>query len=1117
MDKLVRMLSIGLCALPLAAQSINGSIVGTVRDPQQGLIAGASITAENIATGRLMRVVTDQTGDYSAFPLVPGRYRVHAEASGFQSKTVSDVVVDLDSRVRVDFALALGTVQDAVTVESTAGAFLQTDSSVVESVVENKQIIDLPLNGRNINQLVFLTPGTAENFANQGLGDFSADGNRPWGNTFFIDGIANRDEARGQSGFGLSLDAVQEFKVKKSNATAEFGGGGSTVALAVKSGTNQFHGSAYEYNRSKLGEARSFFNPSNELPPFLRNQFGASLGGPIRRNRTFFFANYEGSRVTSSESVLCSVPTAEMRAGDFRGVLDTAGKPLTLRVPQPLPFTLSPGRPLFTQPNVINPFYLADSASNPNRANVRIAKAVLEYLALPTLPGQASNYSASPTNRPDKDQITAKLDHRLNDAHTISLRTTLAPSTSTISNDVSPSLGATSAPFDTNSLASLTSIIRPTLINEFRFGWQQHRQESAPTPPRNLVKEFGIPEPIPLPDEKAKLNRIPVFSFMGNGRFNRVQYTNVTPYAAVGGDSVPALNMTTTANVAETLTWQKNRHEIKAGFQLRRLYYDTSTVAAPRGAIAFNGRANALSSGYSIADFLLGLPATTQFQLFPHTSEMSIWEHAAFLQDDWRVSDRLTLNLGVRWEVRHPATEPGAQLSSFDLALGKIVVASPGGKTSNRAYPLLLDKFANLIETATQAGWNENGLLNTDWNDWAPRVGFALRLDSAGRTVARGSYGIFYSFAPYLQLSSLATQVPFSLTSQVSTKATDLLTNQNPFRALVSGKPVMQSVSPNLRDTYNQQWNFTLERAIFRESLVSAAYVGNRGVHLFGRTNSNTGSGMFPAFGDIMLMNSESNSIYHSLQMEFRRRYSRGLFYQLNWTWAKALDDVSLATGTTNVDVVSLNRRLNRADSDFTRRHVIRGNAVYDLPFGRRGKIGNSWPAAVDALLGGWSLGSIVSFTTGQFATPGVTGGIYEGRPDRVQGVPISLSDADRTRLAAETGDASYLDPTKRWFNPFAFQPVDVSAGRIGNAGRNVIVGPNFFNADAMLTKKFQLPGLPERVGMTLRIETFNIFNHTNFAVRQSLTTTINSVNVGSFTDAAGSPRQFQFALRIAF
>jgi len=330
-------------------------------------------------------------------------------------------------------------------------------------------------------------------------------------------------------------------------------------------------------------------------------------------------------------------------------------------------------------------------------------------------------------------------------------------------------------------------------------------------------------------------------------------------------------------------------------------------------------------------------------------------------------------------------------------------------------------------------------------------------------------------------------------------------------------------VNRNSKDNSNQQWNLTLERAVLRESTASLSYVGNRGVHLLGRNNINVLTPKaYPTFGNITLIDFVFNSSYDAMQAEFRRRYSRGFFYQFNWTWAKSIDNVSQGVGDGDLNVLALDRRLNRADSDFVRRHTVRANALYEFPVGKKHHLGANWHPVLDALAGGWSLGGIATFNTGQFATPTVQGTTFLSRPDRVLGVPINLSDADRKRLAQETGSSSYLDPAKRWFNPNAFAIVPTgTAARLGNAGRNIIVGPSFFGTDVALSKRFHPPNLPERATVSVRAEAFNILNHPNFGVGRpsdaALNAVINTNNVGAFTRTLNNPRQFQFSVRLDF
>ena len=1104
------LLSFALIAAPLCAQSTSGTITGTVRDSQSAVIQGAHVTVTNPERGWEAKATTDMAGEYTVYPIPQGRYKVTIEAGGFQRKTVDEVQVDLDSRVRVDVALSVAAIQQSVTVEAIAPE-VQRDSAVMESVVENRQILDLPLDGRNILDLAYLSAGAMQNQTNAGLGDFATNGNRPNGNMFVVDGVSNRDEIRGQSGFSVSIDAVQEFKLKSSNSTAEYGGAGAQMALVVKSGTNQIHGSLFEFNRSTLLQARSFFSRTNDLPPFQRNQFGGSVGGPIRRNRTFFFVNYEGQLLNTSVQGLFSVPTAAMRQGDFTGVHDASGRLMTLATPTALPWTPVAGQPIYTSPNVINPFYLSNSPSNPNRTNALFAQAILSYYELPNSPSDLNNFASARPNSTSGPQVTARIDHQLTNANSLSVRSTISRVAQVNGSQAAYQMLDNYALDATNGVAALTSVIRSNLVSEFRFGWNFQTEDDAVAPARDLITELGIKQPVQLPASPL-LNRIPTINFAGAGAFFGMGYrTNIA------GDGAPTTFENASYSFSEAVTWQKGKHELKGGYQYRYIPVNYLWIGYPRGLITYNGRTAAMSTGYSVADMLLGLPATSNLTLFPPEAHLRSSEQDAFFQDNWRITPRLTLNLGIRWEARRPASDASGQTSTFDAALGKIVVASPGGQMNSNIYPALYNAYQSLIITATQAGWDPKRLLPTNWKDFAPRVGFAYSLDSRSDFVLRGAYGIFYSYPPYF-VAQNSTSIPFGGSSATTSSVTTLLSNDNPFRVGIAARPTLTGLDHNFHDAYNQQWNLTLERVLFRQTTASLSYVGNKGVHLMGQENINPGNLVYTQFGAINEYSSTYDSTYNAMQFEVRQRYARGFSYQFNWTWAKSIDDLGGAVGNAAEDasVRALNRRLNRADSDFTQRHVVRANALWQMPFGGSHGSGASWHPAVKALLGQWSLSGMFQWNTGLFCTPQVQGTTYNGRPDIVPGVSWRLSGADRQAMAQKTGDASWLDPSLRWFNPLAFATVAVDQGRTGNAGRNTIVGPPLLNFNSVLSKRFHIPRLPERMMGTVRVETFNVFNHVNFFAR-SLSLYINTATAGAFSQITGSPRQMQFGFRMDF
>ena len=1093
-----------LPAMPLAAQSTAGSISGSVQDPHAAPVHGAQVVISDSSRGWQARATTDDKGFYSFFPVTQGQYLLTIDAPGFQRRSFAAVQVDLDSRVRVDAELSVSSIEQTVTVQALAPQ-VQRESAAMESVIENQQILDLPLDGRNVLDLAYLSAGALKNVTNAGLGDFASNGNRPNGNTYLVDGVSARDEIRGQSGFSLSVDAVQQFKLKNSNATAEYGGAGTQMAIVVKSGTNQWHGSLFEFNRSNMGQARSFFSRTNDLPPFLRNQFGGSVGGPILRNKTFFFFNYEAQRLEGSAQGLFTVPTAAMKTGDFRGVHDATGKLMTLTTPTAMAWKPVSGQPIYSSTNVVNPFYLADSPQNPNRVNAQFAAAMLSYYELPNSAGDLNNFASARPTSTNGPQYTARIDHQLNQYNSLSFRNTISRLTQQQGTQAAYRLVGNMAREATNGVASLTSVLRSNLVNEFRFGWNFQKEDESVDPARDLISELGIKQPVALPDSPL-LKRLPTMTFTGAGAFFGMGYrTNI------GGDATPQIFENGSYTLADSITWQKGRHELKGGFQYRRVPVNYVQIGYPRGLLTYNGRTAAMSTGYSAADLLLGLPASSTLTLFPPEAHIRVEEYAGFFQDNFKVNSRLTVNLGLRWEARRPPYDTNGQTSAFDPAQGKIVVASPGGTAAPPAYPTLYNAYKDLIVTATSVGWDEKRLLRTNWKNYGPRIGFAYLLDSRSDFVVRSAYGIFYSYAP-LFVAENSTSIPFGGTSGANSTVADPLSNDNPFRAGVTAKPALTALDYNFHDAYNQQWNLTLERMLFRQATVSLSYVGNKGTHLMGQQQLNAGNLVYPRFGGINEYISNFDSNYHAMQFELRQRYSRGFSYQFNWTWAKSLDDLGGAVGNAAEDnsIRSLNLRLNRANSDFVQRHVVRGNVLWQTAFGKK------WNPAARALLADWSVGAIAQWSTGVFATPLVQGSTFNGRPDVVPGVSWQLSDADRQSLAQKTGDPSYLDRSLRWFNPLAFAPVAVDQGRLGTSGRNVIVGPSLYNVDASISKRFHVPGLPERFWGTVRFETFNVLNHVNFFAR-SLNLNINTATAGAFSQMTGNPRQMQMGFRLDF
>lgn len=584
-----------------------------------------------------------------------------------------------------------------------------------------------------------------------------------------------------------------------------------------------------------------------------------------------------------------------------------------------------------------------------------------------------------------------------------------------------------------------------------------------------------------------------------------------------------------TYNVSDALTHSTGRHTFKAGFELRRIHLPSLQQSNASGRISFSGSAtSANSSGYTFSDFLMGLPSSTQEVPVKEPILLKQTEIASFIQDDWRVSRRLTFSLGLRHELFLNPYEERNRLAMFDASRGAIVVASDNGKLPvNEFLPAVVAKLTDAegewrfpLLSDKEAGFNPRRLIDTQYDHWGPRFGFVYQADSAGKTIVRGGYGIFFTRYPiqYL-LQTVAVNPPFAGLfnySQRIQNGVPALTLEAPFTASGSASVSPAGLQKDFTLPDNQQWNLTVEREIGWGTALSLGYVGNKGTHLFRSINANA-SYLDRATGQVVrryrdtfgtttinFRQTNGNSIYNAMQMEVRRRGRKGLMFQGNWTWAKGIDDVGSTVQASLLDIENLGR--DRADSDYVRRHVIKLNTTYDLPFGPGKAILSSAPRWLNHVVGGWRLSGIWQYTTGMRFTPSfaTSGGLSNSRPDVVYGVKANLPRSERT--------------PSRWFNPEAFAQVpavDPVTGlpRFGNAGRNILIGPGLNVVDASLAKSF--PVFHEGHRITFRLEAFNAFNHANYDFPESNISNTNTV--ATINQIVKPMRQVQFALRYDF
>jgi hypothetical protein len=1072
-----------LLALPLYGQVDTGSITGIVRDSSGVVIPTASVTIANAATNYRVQLTTNAEGLYVSPPLPAGRYRVEATHPGFRT-SAKELPLAVGERPAVDLTLEVGTVSDSVTVESVAPV-LQTENTTLSTVRSEKELESLPINGRDFAELVRYTPGavpgqaTKQNLAlSQQRGNVSneVNGSAFGDNNFMVDGLQNNNN---HQGWGLinypELDAIDQYSIETSVPDARFGRSGATVNVTYKSGTDHFHGDAFDYLRNSDMDARNFF-ATGAKPLLRRNDFGGVVGGPVggKTTHTFFFVSYEGQRTAQGLTFLSTVPTQAMRTGDFSALL-TASKPLVIY--NPLTTQANPnGSGVIRSPfpgNVI-PASLINSA----------AEKLINLYPSPNLPGLASNYLLNPLNTTNIDQGSAKIDHDFGDASRLFFRFTRSDSdlvnARALGPQATPFLGVTIPVFQ--GVLSFTKIITPHVINQARFGLSREAIRSQELGVTNTAQQFGIPN------------------------VNVDQLTQGLPIiTATGFTAIGAMNNNPAIIVSQNTQWGDNldavigSHNLKSGFDVVFRQANVYQSSASRGEFDFttiytNNPASSAAAGSGAADLLLGKAQTISLNGLQGTRGLRRSDWAWFVQDDWKLSPKLTINLGLRYELPlgYPNTEVANRMEQFDLSTGMPVPINQG-------------KFP----------WKSG--VPTDRNAWAPRAGLAYRFDK--RTVVRAAYGIYYSLIPIPLGTTLASNPPLFLNTVVSNNQNDFgdarsLTD-GPLRTQVLNAPGQTYVGLplNFRIPYVQQWNVAVQREIPGQQQLTVAYVGTKGTRLtpnesgqLAGVNVNQavpGTGAvnsrrpFPNDGPVSIYESDFDSLYHALQVTLAKRWSSSLQYQLAYTYSHMIDNEDV----TNLPVFNLSGA--RGNSDYDVRHQFRGTFEYELPVGHGKRFLTNSPGFVNAALGGWEVNGTVSLYTG---------------------LPFSVLAGSNTLNIGETTYANrigngILPSDKRtlqeWFDLAAF--ANPGFQQWGNAGRNILRGPGTKELDASLFKNF---AIREGWRLQFRAEFFNVTNTPQFNTPSN---TIGSPSSGQITSAGSdltlqrTERQIQLALKFLF
>ncbi len=1117
------------CAIFASAQSDTGQISGTVTDPSGAVVAGATVSVTNVGKDRTVTVQTGGAGEFSVPALNPGHYKIDVKAANFKSVT-QEVDLQVGQVLPLDFSLPPGSTTETVEVSS-APPQVATDSSDLGAVIQGRQVIDLPINARNFTTLATLVPGVTRGnntngdatgasgnaetyrYNSSGGASLAVNGLRPQANNFLLDGFDNNESLVNTIIFFSAPDAIQEFRVETNVAPAEFGrAGGGVINTAIKSGTNEIHGTVYEFFRNSALDANVWTTAQNpKKNPFHQNQFGGSAGAPIIKNKLFIFGDYQGFRSSFPLSTdYASVPTLAERNSGFTNFSDTLSSGILIY--NPVTHTPFPGN-IITTPlnpaavNYLNAYPVPNCNNNVN----------------PNCHFITQNYAVTRTSTQTINDFDIRGDWNIAPKDSAFFRYSYGSDNLTTSSrlpDLPAGFGSGTNPTKPwSAVMEETHLFTPNLINEFRFGYI-HTQFGY-TPPFDNVP---LSANLGIVNANVNANGQPDPQLGGGaligGFNNQLEYT---------GDYGPYLVPQNTWQEADNLSWVKGKHTMKFGVNVLRRQVNFFRPLTGKGFFNLLGNgttdngpqkadgSNVPMSGYEITDLLIGF--TNNYQVGPvlGDSETRNWEAGFYGQDQWRVTRRLTLNLGLRWDLLTWPVEKFNRQANFDINTGQILLAGVDG--------------------------NSRSFIPVSYHNFAPRIGFAYDLTGDGTTKISGGYGIFYFVDRGGISNQLAQNPPYSgqvsygynngyritftgqaapgtqtangicLTSCNAAGATGALPSKGPIQVNLND-PTNVAISiatlPTNETPSVQEWNLQFERQITPTTVLSLAYVGDKGTHLttyynYNRQayNSPTCTVNFPGLGCSSPINTQAtigNSSYNALQASLNRRFTNGLQFGASYTWSHAIDDspgafdTYTANGGSPVNYLDLAAEHANSNLDTRNRFVL--NGLYELPFGHGEHYGAHWNGVTNAFLGGWQTNLIFIASSGtpfdviEPANPTV-------RPDLV-GNPY--------------GGLAPL----YYFNPAAFAAVPSNSSgvalRAGDFGRNTLVGPGLTNVDFSTFKNFKFG---ERVVTQFRAEFYNLLNHPEFVQPDY---NFSDGNFGKLTSTRlNSQRQIQFALKVNF
>lgn len=1114
--------TIFLTAICANAQSETATLLGTVRDANAAVLQGSNVTLKNLATGTSSTTTTDANGDYQLVNVKIGVYQITVDASGFNKTVAENIGLTVNARQRVDLTMQVASADATVTVTD-AAQLLESDSSDRGQVIQRQQIVALPLNGRSYANLALLSPGVRESSTNSSIGGggreaaFNVNGLRATVNNFLLDGVDNNAYGTSNQSFSsqvvqVSPDAIAEFKVQTNTYSAEFGrSGGAVINATYRTGSNQFHGSAWEFHRNTALNAVGFFKPAGGVkPPLIRNQFGFTFGGPIIKDKTFFFGDYEGFRQIQKNLVFSALPSLAQRQGIFEVIV--GGVPTPVAVRNPITGVV--------YANGIVP--LADMTP--------FARRVLSELPNPNVAGasnlrgpQGNNYSELVQNKQFNDKYNVRIDHKFSEAASIFGRWSNRNSEAFEGPNIPGPSGSNQNGFVDiiNKQLALggTYAFKNASVLDLRFSWSKIDAGKRPplTGGPSMFELYGITG---LPTDPVVTGGLTTQTIGGISQLGR-QATN------------PQYQNPTNYNLRLNYTFLAGRHSIKTGYEYLTVSTDVQDTNPLMGLDTYSGQYSkplpppgspALPGNniYNLADFMFGL--RSQYELATLTvAEMQQRFHYAYIQDDIRVNQKLTLNLGLRYEFGTPYWEKNNRLANYDPVTNSILLATDGSLA-------------------------ERALVDPDYNNFGPRLGFAYNIFD--KTVVRGGYGMGYVFLNRLGSADvLGTNFPIITRAAVAQNAPDPILNPlcvgntfagNCFRTTQQGYPtsalpnnVTLYVPKDKPTTSIQNWQLSIQRELWGNTVLDIAYVGNKVKDSVLLADLNQARPLTQAeaalpaaqqptlqarrpivgFGSISAVLPEGFSTYNALQIKLEKRFSKGLYLLNSFTFSKALDNGSQVleepngnTGTPqDINNFKGDKGIGAYDQPFNNTTSF----VYELPFGRGRSFGSDMNRILDAFIGGWSLNGINTMTSGQpinfrYGPSPVTNNL----PTFLGGVALR---PNASCDPVNRGDRP--NPTTNYFLPvgqcLTRPPVWAP---FGSAARNIARSDKYFNLDIGMHKQFKLP-ITDHTRLDLRAEFFNIFNHTNFGAANS---DITSASFGVISSAFPA-RQVQVAVKLSF